>query len=466
MIGDMYGDFSRLTFAPEKHFSSVLIQQGRVMLDADANEHSAIVLHRLRRLAHDLIGPYAGPAGADANFQIGLDEPSPGEPTLTIANGRYYVRGLLCEADADATFYGQPDAFFDPELSDHRLPDPPYLVYLRVWERHITAVQDPSIRERALGDNGPDTAARSKVVWQVLATADFPPGADDSIGDWPALDAQTARDKWQEWEDALAAAEPPRLRARARQAGPDELDPCNVSPEARYYGLENQLYRVEIHTAGAAAPAGSATFKWSRDNGAAVFPIERLSGSEATVLSLGRDPGLGLMVNDWVELLDDRSVLRGEHYPLLRVLEIEPLDRRVVLEGDPPAGVGQNPEHHPFLRRWDHQAGPAARGFPALDPDEGVLELTETVDGEDGWLPLENGIQIQFQQGGEYTAGDYWLIAARTALEDVEWPQDAAGPTVLPPIGIDYAYAPLALVDGANVHDLRSLFAPLAQPAP
>jgi hypothetical protein len=34
-----------------------------------------------------------------------------------------------------------------------------------VWERHITTVEDDSIREKALG--GPDTATRTKVVWQV-----------------------------------------------------------------------------------------------------------------------------------------------------------------------------------------------------------------------------------------------------------------------------------------------------------
>src|SRR5262249_46304702 len=70
MIGDMYGDFSRMTFAPEKHFSAVLLQQGRVMLDSDLNEHTAVLLHHLRRTAGDLIGPYGGPAGAAA-FAIG-----------------------------------------------------------------------------------------------------------------------------------------------------------------------------------------------------------------------------------------------------------------------------------------------------------------------------------------------------------------------------------------------------------
>ena len=63
----MRGDFTRTTFDPLKHFSRVLFQQGRVSLDADDNEQSAILLHYLRTLAKDLLGPHAAPAD-DAGF--------------------------------------------------------------------------------------------------------------------------------------------------------------------------------------------------------------------------------------------------------------------------------------------------------------------------------------------------------------------------------------------------------------
>ena len=54
----MKGDFSRNTFDPRKHFTRVLMQQGRVQLDADWNEQAAILLHYVRTLAADLIGPH------------------------------------------------------------------------------------------------------------------------------------------------------------------------------------------------------------------------------------------------------------------------------------------------------------------------------------------------------------------------------------------------------------------------
>ena len=93
----MKGDFSRDTFDSVKHFSRVLQQQGRVQLDADWNEQTAIVLHYLRTLAADLIGPFAGPQGS-SGFEItraaGVDGP---KNDFTIGAGRYYVDGILCE---------------------------------------------------------------------------------------------------------------------------------------------------------------------------------------------------------------------------------------------------------------------------------------------------------------------------------------------------------------------------------
>ena len=53
----MKADLSRQTFDPFKRFTRVLTQQGRVQLDADWNEQAAILLHQLRTLAADLIGP-------------------------------------------------------------------------------------------------------------------------------------------------------------------------------------------------------------------------------------------------------------------------------------------------------------------------------------------------------------------------------------------------------------------------
>jgi len=60
------------------------------------------------------------------------------------------------------------------------LSDGIYIVYLDVWKREITALNDPHIREVAL--NGPDTATRLQTVGQVrlLPVAALSPTLCDS----------------------------------------------------------------------------------------------------------------------------------------------------------------------------------------------------------------------------------------------------------------------------------------------
>src|SRR5712691_9481833 len=97
MRGLYRGDFTRLTFDPLKHFSRVLLQQGRVQLDADWNEQIAILLRYLQALAADLIGRHGGPAD-HCGFEIGIT----GSGEFRIGPGHYYVDGIPCELDATA----------------------------------------------------------------------------------------------------------------------------------------------------------------------------------------------------------------------------------------------------------------------------------------------------------------------------------------------------------------------------
>lgn len=464
----MYGDFSRLTFLPEKHFSAVLTQQGRVSLDADSNEQASILLRYLRVLAADIIGPHGGPP-ADLGFKISTIFDAGRPPNLGIGQGRYYVDGLLVENDAlddqghpsDVTYFSQPFAFLDPERAEDRLPPgPPFLVYLAVWERSVSAVEDPDIREIALGVDGPDTAARAQVVWQVRAI-------DKLASDVPipaGLNRDTIGPEWENW---LAVWQPTNrgyLRARSRQDPRGAEDVCTVSPEARYRGPDNQLYRVEIHSPGV---AGTATFKWSRENGSVVFPIESVSGQDVVLTSIGRDDRLGLAETDWVELVDDATSLHRGVTKLREIDAIDPVTRTVTLHDTPTdTSVGEVPARHPFLRRWDQS--PADRpGTPAPGPDNALVIIEASTPGaDDGWIDLEDGLQIQFQAGGDYRTGDYWLIPARTETGDVLWPGAPDSPQARPPYGVDHHFAPLALVDAGGLVDLRCQFNPLPCEAP
>ncbi|MFE6498959.1 DUF6519 domain-containing protein [Kitasatospora sp. NPDC057738] len=470
----MHADFSRLTFRPGKHYSAVLTQQGRVQLDADANEQAAIERYQLRTLAADLIGRRGGPAGA-AGFAIGYVPGSHDVDDLTIGGGRYYVDGILCEADrpepgiavpddggqgdgddareapAGWTYWDQPDAYRDQERDGDRLPGEfPFLVYLKVWERSVTAVEDPEIREVALGAAMPDTAARAKLVWQVLTL----PASELSVPDGGASRVREAFDTWADAHERPGGL----LAARARRPERVSEDPCLAHPEAGYRGPENQLYRVEVHHGGSAE--GCATFKWSRENGSVVLPIASIEGVWVDLTTLGDDDKLSLSVGDWIEIADSAYVSRGEAADLLQVEETDLPGRRVRLSAEPGPEVGRSAERHPFLRRWDHRA---PRGRNTLPLAGGALQLQEGA-----WLDLEDGVQVYFRPGGEYTRGDYWLIPARTATGSVEWPQNAAGEALLrEPAGVRVHHAPLAWVKGpTTVVDLRQTFAPLTAPTP
>ena len=228
----MKGDFTRDTFQPDKHYQQVLMQQGRVQLDADWNEQSAIAARRDETMLTDLAGRCGGPAES-AGFRISTDAALPGD--LLLSAGRYYVQGVQCELEQDARFTQQPDRHGQTPLSAGQ-----YLIYLDVWRRHVTMHEDGGIREAALG--GPDTGTRVKTIWQVRAAAlDAPLDPDNP----PPDPCHQAANEFDQRPRAVL----PRLAAKTADATPDS-DPCTVPASAGYRGLENQLYRVEIHAAG------------------------------------------------------------------------------------------------------------------------------------------------------------------------------------------------------------------------
>ena len=446
MQGEYRGDFTRDTFDPAKRFSRVLMQQGRALLDADWNTQVSITLHYLRSLAEDLIGEHGGRGDG---FKIAQVTQPPNKLDFKIMKGYYYVKGWLCKTK-DQDYSKQPGYPFPDSIDSGLDTAKKYLVYLDVWERHITYLEDDSIREVALG--GPDTATRAQLMCQVKvkeisaerANTDFKVNHSDFFMEIKEHAKPTSG----------------RLRARAKREQKDD-EPCAISPESRFRGAENQLYRVEIHRSGENGETGNATFKWSRENGSIVFPIRSLGGVKVTLAHLGRDAGSSLQVNDWVEIVDDDLALQGKAGPLRQVESIDLVEMSVTLKNPGTlTSYTESSAKHPLLRRWDHQG----------DGLEDGLKLKEG-DGEDdnNWLALEDGIQIQFPpaQGGQtntYRSGDYWLIPARVATGDVEWAveRNADGtvmtypnssdpiPEAKEPHGIKHFYAPLAKIDGAT----------------
>jgi hypothetical protein len=325
--------------------------------------------------------------------------------------------------------YPNPD--FVGENGALQLGDGLYLVYLKVWQREISYLDDPAIREVALG--GPDTTARRKNVWQVRLL---------SVGLRQNIQPDCAT-RFAEW-DAETSPTTGVLNART-QVTEDEDNPCLLPPSAGYTRLENQLYRVEIHQAGFLSQA---TFKFSRDNATVETRIQKIDGKILTVASVGKDEFLGFAGDQWVEIVDEESELNFSPRALLQIDTVNPAKLEITLKTEPPPLAGAV---NLKLRRWDN---------PPESPEAGIALSTD-------WIPLEGGIQVQFSEGF-YRTGDYWLIPGRTVTGDIEWPRDSPGnPVAQPPQGIARHYCRLALmqVQGrtTSIRDCRHLFPPLTE---
>lgn len=501
----MKGDFSRIRFNPSRHYTSVLQQQGRVSLDADANEQRAIDEYMRRTENDDIIGPYGAPKH-DAGFEITL-----GTNGLQIGAGRYYVNGILAENESLVNYDSQPFLLNAPGqallLRELRAGQFSAIqVFLDVWQRLVTALDDSCLREPALGQA--DTTARLQTVWRVVAEGVAPsspqrgPGKILPRGIFTSNIARAATNPAASLaferqavvgqtivapatEDAgssIAAAA--RSSASAAPAGGSQLSQCCLgmydsitdranfgklaaqtsgqsgdctcqpTPAAGYRGLENQLYRVEIHKSG---DEKTATFKWSRENGSVVVAVTNVSGSDVVVDSLGPDANLGFQVGQWVEVRDDTFLFGASpNQPgdLYQINKTTP-EQLTLTMNQTVAAVATN--RNARLRRWEQ--------FGATASANGVPLSAGT------WIELENGIQVQFA-AGQYQSGDHWLIPARAASGEIDWPPcDSDGSDFQPPKYTQVYRAPLACIHVSTdtriktltIDDCRLFFLPLTE---
>lgn len=449
----MHGDFSRSTFDATKGYRAVRLQQGRVLLDADWNEQTQLTAHHDEVRTLDAVGRSGGPLAEDGPgpFAILAADGSVPDATpwadLVVTPGRYYVDGVLAESAERPRAVGWPlaDQPFLAQIgsgvtASPGLPEPPagpegarYALYLEVSEHGVTADEDPRLRESALG--GPDTGIRAQTTWQVR---------------WERLegDLQCSDLHRPDW----LRREPRTMVADLVEAADDE-DPCRITSTGGYRRLENQLYRVQVHTGG-----DEPTFLWSRENGSVVARLEamvvsRLPGVDhvLTLDRAGRDEELSIREGDLVEVTSTGREQR--HLPgfLARAGAPDDVELPVAwLAGAPTSVAALGPA--PVVRRWE--GGPTRLG------------TTATV--------LEDGLTVRFPAGGRAEVGDHWLVPARAVrlaygLSElrgtIDWPAAGGAPLALPPVGPARHVTPLAVlrrepVGWTRVSDCRTLFPP------
>src|SRR5271165_1149205 len=463
-------DSSRFPFSPWNDFNGVVMQQGRVQLDSDWNEWLAELGRRIRAGTLDTVGRAVYPVALPNSFLI-----TPVSGSITIGVGRMYVDGMLVEnhgltapatqgwvpgsasspSGSGATWDGSLDELYInvpvdydkqpyyPNAPAFPTSPGPFLIYLDVWQREVTFREDPVLIENAVGV---DTTGRLQVVWQVklldLTNVTVPGGVvcttqDSDIGPWATLIQPSAG----------------RLTTGVVQSS--SSGPCCLAPNTGYTGMENQLYRVEIHQGGSASSGPTATFKWSRDNASVATAVTGIgqAGLVLTVQSTGKDSVLRFSPNDWVEITDDYLEVNGQHGELHQVSLVSDTANTITLSSAVsatsfPANTTTgltDPSRHTRVVRWD-------QGGKVFESDGATVWVDLGAAGSTGDIPvpppgtsliLENGVTVSFDLSpstGSFQIGDYWAFAARATDGTVESLIEA------PPLGIHHHYARLALV--------------------
>jgi hypothetical protein len=363
-----------------------------------------------------------------------------------------------------------------------------YLVYLDVWERHLTMLDDPAIREYALG--GPDTATRIKIIWQVKIL----PISDNDINESDKVIIKKIEDSWNDVNLSLpinyyplkdpdfilhtlkySGTPPDLIGTLSAQLSPADgnnknEDICVLPPSAIYQGLENHLYRVEIHQGSDLDSNNSnvgTTFKWSADNAMVVSQISDFSHGRLKIKSIGDARSLGFNVGQWIEITDDKREFIGEPGILVKITGVDTdtlsFDPSSISTEEDLSDENFPQEYNPKVRRWD-----------TITPDskKGALNIMDQESKKFNSISLgQEGIEVKFADG-VYRTGDYWLIPARTAFGDgaggIEWDQKGNTPKSNPPLGLKHHFNPLAIIkynDDKTIQvlaDCRSFFRPLS----
>src|SRR5581483_797290 len=204
----MGSDRARVSYDPKQQYRSVVMQQGRVTLEADWNEAQEITLEEIRREALDFVGPAGTP---NDGYRVVLTA-GPTDPPYDfyISDGTMYVGGVRAHLIEPVQYSNQPDwrdtGPEDPDWVDlgalANSPPTDEFVYLLLREQEISAVEDPDLRDVALG--GPDTAQRTRLLQRFVRLASD--GADCDAG---LAAAQT------HWQAEGLYFDPPTMRLRS-----------------------------------------------------------------------------------------------------------------------------------------------------------------------------------------------------------------------------------------------------------
>lgn len=453
----MGSDRARVSFDPKQQYRSVVMQQGRVTLEADWNEAQRITGEELRKETLDIIGPSGTP---DDGYLVVV----PATPTaplfdFSVNPGTMYVGGLRCTLP-EAVTYSKQTEWLDggPEDPDwvkltalKSAPAANELVSLFLREQEVSAVEDPDLKDVALG--GPDTAQRTRLVQRIVRTASK--GGDCASGLAGAVS---------HWKQQGLEFDPATMRlysdARLQVGAADKVplpNPCQPQAQGGYVDPDNQLIRVQISSTD--QQAGGLKFVWGFDDASFLYRIDVDPNNPQNLLfeSAPVDSSRQPVSGQTVEILREAVLLpNGGEIAALSGFVVtldqnyDPDAQSVVL----PSGVSLPPDYLPaspsasaplFLRVWQNEQ--------VFTPGTAVA-LGDT------------GLQVTLttEQGAPFHVGDYWMFAVRPATPQTVYPERYWNAPQRPD-GPRIWICPLAVIawkgqTGTVVSDCRNQFGP------
>lgn len=445
----MTSDRARVSYDPGRRYHGVVAQQGRVSLEADWNEAQAIAGAELAARTLDVVGRTGSP---DRGYELSpvIDDGS-ATGDLWISAGTLYVGGQRLHLARDVRYGDQPewaDREGDSLWRDPAVPRHPHeLVYLLAREQEVSAVEDPALRDVALG--GPDTTQRLRVLPRVVR---YPTAARTWEDAWGQLIGEQWLPSGFRMDEASRSLLPgARLQVTAFSGGGAE----QPADHGGYLGPNNQLIRVQIARVDG---DGVPVLLWGYDNASSLYRLSSSVVSAArTVLRLAAAPvdvyhqprehqvvevlrGAALLTDAAADTADACAAAAGQ---IARVAVAYDPDSREVVVGTalPPQYLKKPGEDLPlFLRVWEGEV----RCPPGEEHELGGTGLRVRLAG----LRVRTG-DPEAECPQAYPVGAYWMIAVRPGVgpgaEGVVYPRRILdGPQ--PPDGPRQWLTPLAFL--------------------
>lgn len=449
----MSSDRARISYDKGRQYDAVVSLQGRVAVEADANEASTIAREQLRKEALDFVGPAGTP---DDGYAIQPATGSGGPFDVVVGPGTMYVGGVRAHAPEAITYSDQSDWLDysdDPDWIDPGRPagseQGNELVILSLAEGDVGATEDPPLREIALG--GPDTSGRIRLTQRIKRLATDADTCEAALADatraWAAqgllFDPATMR-----------LGSPAELEVSfTTDAGPDPCGPeapegCEPDATGGYLGADNQFIRVQVTDWDVKSETGKLV--WGFDGASFLYRVDvagRVEGAAGPyqVVELRsrppddqHQPRTGQAVEilrSGVRLATDAFVASATGTVMTLASPYDPDTMRIQL---PTALTAEqaDPSQTPvlFLRVWEREVSFAARTAVALDALGGPTGLQVSVTPGAG-LPIH--------------IGDFWLFAVRPATPTIVYPQRYLE-APQPPEGPRLWACPLAVVSFAE----------------